>query len=544
MWLPLTSPYALIAPVLAYALWKAYHYLASVVWTPLRNLPGPPISNWIYGNVLDITAVENTAVPDQWFERYGKHYVDHDFFLSPRLWTMDPRALQHVLAHHDDYTRPEESRRFFSETMGKGILFAQGEQHRKQRRIMNPAFGLPQIRDLTEIFVRKSLELRDLWASAASHGKPPRVNANRDLSRMTLDVIGLAGFNYDFNALNPQGTANELSVAFRQLFSNASPFSLVAMLRLWFPILQIIPNKQARRANEAASVISRVGRDLVVGKKRAIVKDTLEQHRDGVERKDLQGRDLLTLLIKANMAKDLPESQQLSEEAVIGQIPTLLLAGHETTSTSTTWALYALSINLAAQKKLRDELLSLQTDTPTMEQLSALPYLDCVVRETLRLYAPVTMLIREARKDDVIPVTEPFTDKYGKVQHEIRVAKGDRVVIPILAVNRSKDLWGEDAHEFRPERWEAVPEATAAIPGVWGHLLTFIGGARACIGYRFSLVEMKAILFTLIRSFELELAVPAEDVCIQSARLQRPSLRSAPEQGFQLPLAVKPYNGA
>ncbi len=72
------------------------------------------------------------------------------------------------------------------------------------------------------------------------------------------------------------------------------------------------------------------------------------------------------------------------------------------------------------QQKLREELLSIPSDTPTMEELSALPYLDAVVTETLRLHSPVPMLTRSASKDDVIPVSEPFTDRHGKVHSEIR----------------------------------------------------------------------------------------------------------------------------
>ena len=72
------------------------------------------------------------------------------------------------------------------------------------------------------------------------------------------------------------------------------------------------------------------------------------------------------------------------------------------------------------QKKLREELWTLETDTPTMDELSSLPYLDMVVRETLRIHAPVPSVFREATEDDFIPVSEPFVDRYGKVQEGIR----------------------------------------------------------------------------------------------------------------------------
>lgn len=131
------------------------------------------------------------------------------------------------------------------------------------------------------------------------------------------------------------------------------------------------------------------------------------------------------------------------------EIPTFLVAGHETTSTSTTWCLYAITRNPAIQRKLREELFTLSTDTPTMDELNSLPYLEKVIHETLRLHAPVTATNRIATKDDMLPVSKPYTDRYGNVCTEIRIAKGDRISIPILAVHTSKDIWGEDALEFK-----------------------------------------------------------------------------------------------
>ena len=83
-------------------------------------------------------------------------------------------------------------------------------------------------------------------------------------------------------------------------------------------------------------------------------------------------------------------------------------------STATTWALFALTQNREAQDKLRNELLSVGTDNPTMDELNALPYLDAVVRETLRVHAPVDSTMRVATQDDFLPLSEPIMDKYGR----------------------------------------------------------------------------------------------------------------------------------
>ena len=84
------------------------------------------------------------------------------------------------------------------------------------------------------------------------------------------------------------------------------------------------------------------------------------------------------------------------------------------------WCLFALTQAPEVQRKLREELLSVDTDKPNMDQLNSLPYLDAVVRETLRVHTPVPSTLRVAKKDDVIPVSEPFVDRYGVVQDDIK----------------------------------------------------------------------------------------------------------------------------
>lgn len=163
-------------------------------------------------------------------------------------------------------------------------------------------------------------------------------------------------------------------------------------------------------------------------------------------------RDLLSILLKANMSPGLPENQKLSDGEVIArmsggflqwlhvdealtEIPGFFLAGHETTryasshknsvvilglihtyysSSATAWAMHALSLNKSAQTKLREELFSVDTENPTLDELNALPYLDQVIRETLRVHAPVLFIRRTAIVDDVLPLSKPVIDKKGK----------------------------------------------------------------------------------------------------------------------------------
>lgn len=164
----------------------------------------------------------------------------------------------------------------------------------------------------------------------------------------------------------------------------------------------------------------------------------------------------------------------------------------------------------------------------TEEELGAVltnSYLDAVVRESLRVNSPVTTTMRVALKDSIIPVSSPLPATgpgssnmlaNGSTSF-IRLNKGDIISIPIQAINKSKGVYGEDADEFRPERWlnshnstfGSSTGETSSVPnrrgvqGLWGGILTFlngnpINGNRACIGYRFSINEYALISYSHI----------------------------------------------
>jgi hypothetical protein len=164
-------------------------------------------------------------------------------------------------------------------------------------------------------------------------------------------------------------------------------------------------------------------------------------------------------LVRSNSAA---ATQRMSTKEILSQISTFIAAGHETTSSTLTWCLYALVQNPQTQSKLRSALRAISTSCTQSEltdEILKCKYLDWVVREVLRVHAPVTSTMRVCMRDggDEIPVTAVsendslggFTDKYGVRRSSIRVNKWDIISVPISAINRNTEVWGPDAKVFR-----------------------------------------------------------------------------------------------
>lgn len=200
---------------------------------------------------------------------------------------------------------------------------------------------------------------------------------------------------------------------------------------------------------------------------------------------DYNGRDLLTLLresmlacvtldvptdvliVKANVATDLPPEARISDQDVLHTINTFMFAGSDTSSLSLTWTLLLLAQNPLIQARLRAELVAVSdrlpngTDISTLseeeirsldETLSLLPFLHNVVRESLRLIPPVHSSIRVATKDDQLPTMYPVHNRDGTVKEgasSVSVAKGNFIHVAIEAFNLDKAVWGEDAWDFK-----------------------------------------------------------------------------------------------
>ncbi|KAJ6566429.1 cytochrome P450 [Mycena capillaripes] len=493
----------------AYVLLQIAEFIFRDLRSPLRNLLGPKNPSFLYGNTNELE--DDPRITWTWRNTFGATFQFRSLFNTRELYTVDTVAIDHIVKNNYIYQKRAVAQGANNRLAGEGLLGVEGDAHKRQ----NPAFGTAQIRSLTEVFIEKSVELRDIWArKIGDDSNSARIDVLDWLSKMTLDVIGQAGFDYHFDSMNAEGKPNDIHQLFNKLF-HTQALSRLGTIRAMQPTIPLL------RFCESRNKLFSLGNKMLVEGKAAITAAGGLKAVSG-------SRDLFSLILRANLSADIPEDHRMSDSEVVGQIPTFFVAGHATTSSAIAWALHALSVNQHAQAKLRAELFALTTENPTLEELNSLSYLDSVVRETLRVHAPVSHITRIAAVDDILPLGTP-------------VRKGQNVRIPISDVNTDITLWGNDAVEFRPERWEQVPKAAESIPGVWGNLMTFFGGPHNCIGFRFSLAEQKALLFVLIRAFEFEQAVPAGDIRRTSNGLQSPFVSSEKEKGSQMPLMVKTY---
>ncbi|KAJ3819915.1 cytochrome P450 [Lentinula raphanica] len=254
----------------------------------------------------------------------------------------------------------------------------------------------------------------------------------------------------------------------------------------------------------------------------------------------------MSLLVKANLEASQNPKLRLSEAELLAQMRVLLFAGHETSGTSLTFALFELARHPEFQDRLRKEIRDVERNIMergitefTVQDLDSMPILNAVVKETLRFHPVAVHLFRVAVEDEVLPLSKPIVSTTGETLRELVVPKGTRIVGSIPAYNRHKDVFGIDAFEFNIDRWLQPGYINNDVSvGVYANLATFSAGIRSCIGWRFALLELQAFLVELIRNFEFTTTPALDGIRRESAFLMAPTLEGEVEKGSQMPLKV------
>ncbi|KAF0532036.1 cytochrome P450 [Gigaspora margarita] len=446
-----------IFALIGYVLYKFYIY--PLYLSPLRKIPSPSVDSFIFGHYAFLNNKQGEAFAHL-IKQYGGLVRLHAFLNQPQLLISDQKLVQQIIVTHS-YEFPSY---FLSETLVKdlvgdeGISLAQGDVHKRQRKIMNPLFTFANVKGMLPIFVQAGHHLKDIWIKQIGNKKEERITITDLIPKITLDIIGLAGFNYEFNSTTSD---SELSQAYHSLVGlKVSP--LYVILVDFFPFLRKIQTSSTNQYWDSIKTINNISEKIITEQKNATIR----------------GNNFLSLIVNAN--EKLPVYEQLTHSELHCQVMQLLIGGHETTSTALTWVLYYLAKNPDVQDRLRKEILEVFIDcnhSPTFDEIDQLKYLECVFKEVLRIAPPVPLLTRYNAKDEVMN---------GYV-----IPKGTPLMIPIYAIHHDPSIWGDDAEDFNPSRW-LDPEIKSKVTS--SNYLAFSAGPRSCLGMKMAHLEFKTLL--------------------------------------------------
>ncbi|EIW63773.1 cytochrome P450, partial [Trametes versicolor FP-101664 SS1] len=455
-------------------------------------------------------------------------------------------ALQYI-HHKSGYHFPKAvfMQQISREINGDGILTATGHDHARIRKIMNPAFSAGQLRSFLPLFQCAAQDLSDKWNSLLQM-RPKggqRLDVHQWISRCSLNIIGKAAFDIDPGTLAHE-SLHAVAQDFKDMFTKSIPNPSVFVLLLgWVcrylpvPLLRLMRHLPMRRYihfRRSLDTLNEYSQKLIEEKSAALLHGTEDNK-----------RDVMNILVRANASEN--PSGRLSDPEMISMMVTLLLAGNDTTTLALSWLLYELAKCPEYQEKMRAEIKAARAliiergeSAFSMSDLDAMSFVGAAIKEGLRLNPAIYALLRVTSRDEVIPLAYPIVTISGAATHEVYVPKGTELMISIQAYNRLPQVWGTDADTFNPHRFLERGKTDETFVGMTSNLMTFSAGLQGCIGWRFAIIVMQAMLVELVENFRFTLLDDQPEIVHLPAGFRVPIVEGERERGAQMPLYVCP----
>ncbi|CAH8293491.1 unnamed protein product [Eruca vesicaria subsp. sativa] len=375
-----------------------------------------------------------------------------------------PEHIKDVLNKVNDFPKPPVHP--VVELYSTGVALYSGEKWSKHRKIINPSFHQEKLKIMIPAFYESCLEMISQWERLVSEEvSSAEIDVWPYLENVTTDVISRTAF----------GISYEEGKRIFELQEEQGWRLAKALEMAFIPGMRFLPTKNNIRMKQIdREVRSRLG-------------EIIKKRQRDMEAGQAPTNDLLGILLESNSG-----DHGMSTKDVVEECRLFHFAGQETTAELIVWTMIMLSHHQKWQDQARQEILQVigRTNKPTFDALSRLKIMSMILNEVLRLYPPGILLGRT-------------TEKETKLDEEVTLPGGAQIVIPTLMVHRDPEIWGEDVHEFKPERFaDGISKATknqvAFLPFGWG--------PRFCPGQNFALMEAKTALVLILRRFLFELS--------------------------------------
>jgi cytochrome P450 len=391
-----------------------------------------------------------------WGQRaYEEDVIEGRFFFRNSFILNRPDAIRHVLlSNYENYSRTPAGIRMLRPVLGDGLLIAEGHSWTFQRRTLAPAFTP---RATANLVPHMTAVLDETIAKLDARTSEP-LDLREVMQRMTLEIAGRTMFSFGMDRHGP--TLRNFVMEYGARLGR--PYLLDMVLPLSWPSpMDFARARFRKRWTEFVAMLIAERREM--GKK------------DGAPPCDLF--DLM------DGARDPETGKGFSDEQLVDEVATMILAGHETTATALFWALYLLALDPDTQEEVASETRGEHLDS--MADIDRQKFTRAVIEETMRLYPPAFLIARAAReKDNAAGVT---------------IGKGDIIMIAPWLLHRHEKLW-DQPNAFIPKRFMSTeaPDRFAYLP--------FGAGPRVCVGAPFAQAESVLALARLIGAFRVELA--------------------------------------
>lgn len=381
-----------------------------------------------------------------------------------------PELVKRVLQERpEDFPKSPVIHDTLKHLLGDSVFVTNGEKWQQQRRIIDPAFEGGR---LHEAFPA----MRDAGLAALARlGEGGEVEMEFETAHLTADVI----FRTLFSMPIEDQTATRVFEAFRTYQRTQPLWNVAGLLQLprW------VPRFRNRRAKASAGEIRGLLEGLVRARQAEIAAGSAPD-------------DLATKI----MTKADPETgHKFDAREMVDQVAIFFLAGHETSASALSWALYLLAFDPAVQARLADEVAGLDMENIRFKDLSKLRFTRAVFRETLRLYPPVPMMVRRAAQSE-------------EMRHR-KVPKGSMVILSPWHLHRHERLW-ERPDAFDPDRWEGENAKQCAREA----FIPFSAGPRVCTGAGFGMAEGVLLLAMLVQRYRFEIVKEPQPVAYLTVR--------------------------